>query len=347
MSQYSKEHQNIEWKESWHNDYFKWICGFANAQGGILFIGIDDKGNTKHLDNAKKLMEDLPNQVRDLLGLMVDVNLHTTNGDDYLEIVVEPYPFPISLRGKYYYRSGSTLQELKGAALAKFLLQRQGKKWDGVPIPNVTAEDLKNDTFEFFRDIGIEVNDVIAEFNAHVTALNDVYGTRHGAQVYSFSCGPALNVENVTFQRFFKKAPGTRPICARQYPRMDDVAQCGAIGGAAQVIINVCRYAVRIKFVAHFEKQFHQFLGREKIKQHEHVGLLGEFIVVGRISFRLKYAIQPVYVTVFGAVTFPVKFFQVAVTFKLTDDVSVMEGHIHSGNDFLPVFKSGGIKGNP
>lgn len=151
MSQHSKEHQNIEWKESWHNDYFKWICGFANAQGGTLYIGIDDKGETKQLDNSKKLLEDLPNQVRDLLGLMVDVNLHTKNGDDYLEIVVEPYPFPISLRGKYYYRSGSTLQELKGAALTKFLLQRQGKKWDGVPIPNVTAEDLKNDTFEFFR----------------------------------------------------------------------------------------------------------------------------------------------------------------------------------------------------
>lgn len=151
MSQHTKEHQNIEWKESWHNDYFKWICGFANAQGGTLFIGIDDKGNTKHLDNAKKLLEDLPNQVRDLLGLMVDVNLHTQNGADYLEIVVEPYPFPISLRGKYYYRSGSTLQELKGAALAKFLLQRQGKKWDGVPVPNVTVGDLKNDTFDFLR----------------------------------------------------------------------------------------------------------------------------------------------------------------------------------------------------
>ncbi len=129
----------------------KWICGFANAQGGTLFIGIDDNGNCKHLDNAKKLLEDLPNQVRDFLGLMVDVNLHTTNGDDYLEIVVEPYPFPISLRGKYYYRSGSTLQELKGAALTKFLLQQQGKKWDGVPIPNVTTDDLKNETFDFFR----------------------------------------------------------------------------------------------------------------------------------------------------------------------------------------------------
>ena len=146
-----KEAQNIEWKESWHNDYFKWICGFANAQGGTLFIGKDDDGNVKHLVNARKLLEDIPNQVRDLLGLMVDVNLHTENGEDFLEIVVEPYPFPISLRGKYYYRSGSTLQELKGAALAKFLLQRQGKKWDGVPVPNVTADDLKNDTFDFFR----------------------------------------------------------------------------------------------------------------------------------------------------------------------------------------------------
>jgi ATP-dependent DNA helicase RecG len=147
----SKESQNIEWKESWHNDYFKWICGYANSQGGTLFIGKDDKGNIKHLDNTKKLLEDLPNQVRDLLGLMVDVNLHTEGGNDYLEIVVEPYPFPISLRGKYYYRSGSTLQELKGAALAKFLLHRQGKKWDGVPVPNITADDLKSDTFDFFR----------------------------------------------------------------------------------------------------------------------------------------------------------------------------------------------------
>jgi ATP-dependent DNA helicase RecG len=49
----SKETQNIEWKESWHNDYFKWICSFANAQGGTLFIGKDDNGNVKHLANAK------------------------------------------------------------------------------------------------------------------------------------------------------------------------------------------------------------------------------------------------------------------------------------------------------
>ena len=33
-----KETQNIEWKLSWHDDYLKCLSGFANAQGGTLFI---------------------------------------------------------------------------------------------------------------------------------------------------------------------------------------------------------------------------------------------------------------------------------------------------------------------
>ena len=36
------ESQNIEYKESWRDEYLKWICGFANAQGGRIYIGIDD-----------------------------------------------------------------------------------------------------------------------------------------------------------------------------------------------------------------------------------------------------------------------------------------------------------------
>ncbi|MCQ2314594.1 MAG: ATP-binding protein, partial [Bacteroidales bacterium] len=35
------ESQNMEYKESWRDEYMKWICGFANAQGGTLYIGND------------------------------------------------------------------------------------------------------------------------------------------------------------------------------------------------------------------------------------------------------------------------------------------------------------------
>ncbi|MCM8539266.1 MAG: putative DNA binding domain-containing protein [Lentisphaeraceae bacterium] len=137
-----KENQNIEWKESWRDEYLKWICGFANAQGGELFIGVNDKGTVVGLEKISKLLEDIPNKVRDILGIVVEVNSLSEVGKDYLQIVVEPYPYPVSYKGQYHIRSGSTKQELKGAALDKFLLKKQGLHWDSVPIPGVDLEEF-------------------------------------------------------------------------------------------------------------------------------------------------------------------------------------------------------------
>ena len=130
-----KEHQHIEWKESWRDEYLKWISGFANAEGGVLVIGRNDNGEAVGVPNAKKLLEELPNKIRDVLGIMVAVNLLEEAGKELVEIRVEPYPSPISYRGQYLYRSGSTKQELKGAALEQFLLRKRGRHWDGVPEP--------------------------------------------------------------------------------------------------------------------------------------------------------------------------------------------------------------------
>jgi len=58
--------------------------------------------------------------------------------------------------GRYYYRSGSVKQELTGAALNEFLLERIGKKWDSVPVPSIQVEDLKPETFTFFKERGIK-----------------------------------------------------------------------------------------------------------------------------------------------------------------------------------------------
>lgn len=145
------EDQNIEFKESWRDEYLKWICGFANANGGIIVIGKDDDGKITGLKDARKLMEDIPNKVKDVLGIVVDVDLHKSKDGDYIEILIEPYPYPVNYKGQYHYRSGSTKQELKGAALDKFLLQKIGKRWDGVPVPKVSIKDLKQETFDFFR----------------------------------------------------------------------------------------------------------------------------------------------------------------------------------------------------
>lgn len=47
-------------------------------------------------------MEDIPNKVRDMLGILVDVNLKEKDNKQYLEIATEAYPYPISFRGKFF-----------------------------------------------------------------------------------------------------------------------------------------------------------------------------------------------------------------------------------------------------
>jgi ATP-dependent DNA helicase RecG len=146
-----KEQQNIEWKEVWRDEYLKWICGFANAQGGKIYIGIDDNGKVIGFKDNKKLLEDIPNKVRDTLGIIVDVNRLTEGCEEYIEIIVKPSTYPVDYKGEYHYRSGSTKQQLRGAALTEFLLSRTGFKWDAVPIDDVLIDDLDKESFDIFR----------------------------------------------------------------------------------------------------------------------------------------------------------------------------------------------------
>jgi ATP-dependent DNA helicase RecG len=81
------ENQNIEWKEQWHDEYVKWVCGFANAQGGKIYVGINDQGIVTGITDSKK-----------------------------------------------------------------FLLRKQGKRWDGVPVPFATVKELSKQAFDDFRN---------------------------------------------------------------------------------------------------------------------------------------------------------------------------------------------------
>ncbi|MCI6494181.1 MAG: ATP-binding protein, partial [Bacteroidales bacterium] len=101
-----EEKQNIEYKESWRDEYLKWICGFANAQGGRIYIGVDDDHEVVGISDSKRLMEDIPNKIVTTLGIVAEVNLHEADGLEYIEIVVSPSNVPIAFKGQYHYRSG-------------------------------------------------------------------------------------------------------------------------------------------------------------------------------------------------------------------------------------------------
>ena len=95
-------------------------------------------------------MDEIPNKIRNAMGITVEVNLHEENKKQFIEIVTLPYSVPISLRGRYYYRSGSTKQELTGASLNEFLLKKSGKTWDDVIETRATFDDIDEHTFFAF-----------------------------------------------------------------------------------------------------------------------------------------------------------------------------------------------------
>lgn len=144
------EDQNIEWKQSWRDEYLKWICAFANTVGGKLYIGKNDEGATVHLANFQSLLEDIPSKIKNFMGIICPVNLHDDKGNKFIEVVVNAYANPISYRGKYYVRSGSSTHELNGVELQAFLLQKSGKTWDELVVEEATIKDISSKAIKKF-----------------------------------------------------------------------------------------------------------------------------------------------------------------------------------------------------
>lgn len=145
------ESQNIEWKESWRDEYLKWICGFANAGGGCIYIGVDDEGKVVGVQNGKRLLEEIPNKIQTNLGFLADVNPLSKNDLEYIEIIVSPSSYPVSYKGEYHFRSGSTKQVLRGTALTEFISSKTGIRWEDSVIEGVDVEDLDKESFDIFR----------------------------------------------------------------------------------------------------------------------------------------------------------------------------------------------------
>ncbi|MDR2771721.1 MAG: ATP-binding protein, partial [Clostridiales Family XIII bacterium] len=69
------ENQNLEWKQSWRDEYMKTLCGFANANGGVMEVGRRDDGEIIGVSDTKKLTEDLPNKIRSAMGIIPSIDI--------------------------------------------------------------------------------------------------------------------------------------------------------------------------------------------------------------------------------------------------------------------------------
>ena len=157
------ENQQIDFKESWRDEFLKHICAFANSHGGKLIIGIKDNGTIIGIKDSKKLLEDIPNKIVQQLGIVIDIEEKIQNGRDLLEIIVLPSSVPISYHSKYYTRSGSTVQELHGQQLREFILKKDNITWDEIEMPLARIDELDENIVRRFVSKAVNANRLSAE----------------------------------------------------------------------------------------------------------------------------------------------------------------------------------------
>lgn len=137
------------------------MVAFANAEGGVVFLGVDDAGIVRGLPEAR--LADIESWV---------INVATNNCDPPLRPLIrrERLPLPggaeamvmlVEIRrglyvhstssGRHYWRVGSTKQILTGAPLAR-LFQERGRAFvfDEQPVPTATADDLNRESLQQF-----------------------------------------------------------------------------------------------------------------------------------------------------------------------------------------------------
>ena len=62
------ESERIEYKSQMIDDIYKEVIAFANTEGGVIYLGIDDQGNLVGIDNVDETYTRLTNGIRDAIA---------------------------------------------------------------------------------------------------------------------------------------------------------------------------------------------------------------------------------------------------------------------------------------
>ena len=162
------ETENIEFKDQFAEDIYKEVIAFANTDGGVVYVGIDNDGNAVGLKNVDQEYTRITNGIRD--AIMPDVTMFvrfSIQDNKVVRITVsEGTNKPYYLKGKGLKPSG--------------VFVRQGTS--SVPAsPEQIRQMIKEsdgDTFEEMRSMEQDLS-----FDAAANAFKK-YGVPFGAEKY-------------------------------------------------------------------------------------------------------------------------------------------------------------------
>ena len=152
------EGQFIEFKESLDRNFAKEIVAFANASGGVVYLGISDTGKIKGIDISNKLKSKIQDIAYNCDPLII-ISLTVINNILAVEIR-EGKNKPYSCSSGFYMRMGANSQKMKRDEILTLAIKAGKIRFDEQICLNFDWKDFDNDKFQYYLKLA-KISDIL------------------------------------------------------------------------------------------------------------------------------------------------------------------------------------------
>lgn len=147
------ESETVEFKKSFNDSSLEAIGAFSNAHGGVVLIGVQDSGKICGFQIGKKTIEDIANRIQEATDprIQPSISVFTLEDKKILAIqVARSSGIPISIRGRFYKRTGKSKQRMSHEEIMQRITASTGLSWDAQTEPGTLLNDLDSNLISRF-----------------------------------------------------------------------------------------------------------------------------------------------------------------------------------------------------
>ena len=171
------ESERIEYKSQMIDDIYKEVIAFANTDGGVIYIGIDDKGNLTGIDNVDETYTRPTNGIRDAIAPDVTMFVRYVLQDNkviQIEVGEGSYkPYYLKSKGMkpngIYVRQGASSVQASPAQIRKMIKDSDGDVFEEMRAPQqeLSFEEAERTFMRYKVDFSEEKYIVLGLRNIH------------------------------------------------------------------------------------------------------------------------------------------------------------------------------------
>jgi len=139
------ESETLEFKEKFDKETIETVVAFSNSEGGIILIGVSDKGEVKGTSVGKEALKEWINKISQSTEptIIVDAEVYEIENKNVVAIIVKESPIkPTSYKGICYLRIKNSNRKLTPKEVAELYLQTIGSSWDSYSARDAKIEDI-------------------------------------------------------------------------------------------------------------------------------------------------------------------------------------------------------------